>query len=416
MGSRDRRDERPRRTKAALAVGLLMLISACASAPPFQPQSVPDEAALRERAVSKVDGDVRVSATFPTPEEARSIFGVDLGERDILPLWVEIENRGKDRFYFLPTGLDPEYFAPLEAAFLYKGAVADHAALGRHLQALCFDSRRPIASGTTESGFIFINAVEPSLVAQIDLFGWRWSRRISLSVPVPDAEGAHRRAAGLRELYAPADLIGIGDDARLRAALEELPCCTTDAVGTGHGLPLNLVVIGNLEDAGPAFVRRGYRFSPVDPLYALGRAQDLSVRKKTRWVVAQPHTLRFWLTPLRYQGKAVWLGQASSGLGGRFAGPAGDVDTIEPAVDDARNDIVQDLLYSQSVARLGFVNGVGRVAATTPRAAPEGSRYHTDGLRAVMVFRDETVSLSQIDLFEWEVFSPAIAGKRSTAE
>jgi hypothetical protein len=413
MGSRD---ERPRRAKAGLAVGLLMLISACASAPPFQPQSEPDPAALRARAVSRIDGDIRVSATIPTRKESHAIFGVDLGDRDILPIWLEIENRGKDRFFFLPTGLDPEYFAPLEAAFLYKGAVADHAALGRHLQALCFDSRTPIAPGATGSGFVFINAVEPNVVAQIDLFGWRWSRRISLSVPVPDAEEAHRRAAAVRKLYVAADLVEIGDDARLRAALEKLPCCTTDAAGAGPGLPLNLVVIGNLEEAGPAFVRRGYRFSPADPLYAFGRAHDISARKQTRWIAAQPHTLRFWLTPLRYRGKAVWLGQASSRLGGRFAEPAEEAPAIEPAVDDARNNIVQDLLYSQSVAKLGFVNGVGRVTAAALRTTPDGSRYHTDGLRAVMVFRDETISLSQIELFDWEALSPATAGKRFAAE
>jgi hypothetical protein len=415
MGNRNRLDERPRRAKAVLAVALLILISACASAPPFRPQSVPYEAALRERAVSKVEGDIRVSATIPTQEEARSIFGIDLGEQDILPLWVEIENRGKERFFFLPTGLDPEYFAPLEVAFLYKGAVADHAALGRHLQALCFDSRTPIAPGATESGFIFINAVEPSVVAQVDLFGWRWSKRISLSVGVPGAESARTRAAQFRTLYPPADVIEIGDDARLREALERLPCCTTESAGAARGLPLNLVVIGDLEEAGPAFVRRGYRYTPADPLYALGRSQDLSTRKQTRWVAAQPHTLRFWLTPLRYRGKPVWVGQASTRLGGRFAGPAAETQTIDPAVDDARNDIVQDLLYSQSVARLGFVDGAGPVAVATPRS-PAGSSYHTDGLRAVIVFRGETTALSEIDLFEWRTLMPINVDKRSAAE
>jgi hypothetical protein len=415
MDNRNRLDVRPRRATAALAVALLMLISSCASAPPFQPQTSPYETALRERAVSKVEGDIRVSASIPNAEEARSIFGIDFRERDILPLWLEIENRGKERFFFLPTGLDPEYFAPLETAFLYKGAVADHAALERHLQALCFDSRTPIAPGATESGFIFINAVEPSLVAQVDLFGWRWSKRISLTVMVPGAESARTRADQLRTLYAPADLIEIGDDARLREALERLPCCTTDNAGAAPGLPLNLVVIGDMEEAGPAFVRRGYRYTPADPLYALGRSQDLSTRKRTRWVAAQPHTLRFWLTPLRYRGKPVWVAQASTGLGGRFAGPAEEAQTIDPAVDDTRNDIVQDLLYSQSVARLGFVDGGGRVVAATPRS-PGGSSYHTDGLRAVIVFGEETTALSEINLFEWRTLMPAIADERSAAE
>lgn len=416
MGSHESRGGRPTRARTALAIGLFMLISACASAPPFQPPTAVYDVVLRERAVSKVDGDIRVSAAIPSREESRSIFGIDLKEREIMPIWVEIDNYGDRHFFFLPTGLDPEYFAPLEAAFLYKGSFADHAALGRHLQALHFDTRSLISPGETRSGFIFINAVEPSLVAQIDLFGWRWSKRISLSVPVPDADGAHRRAADLRELYAPADLIEIGDDARLRAALEELPCCTTDAAGAGKGLPLNLVVIGNLEEAGPAFVRRGYRYSPAMPLYAIGRAHDLSVRKQTRWVAAQPHTLRFWLTPLRYRGKPIWLGQASTRLGGRFAGPAEEAPPVAPDVDESRNDVVQDLLYSQSVAGLGFVDGVGRIAAAAQRTTPDGSRYHTDGLRAVMVFTGEAIPLSGIDLFAWRALSPAVGNRRSAAE
>jgi LssY C-terminus len=401
--------------KAGLAAALLMLISACASAPPFQPPSADYQAALRERAVTKVEDNIRVSAAIPTEEESRSIFGIDLKDHDIMPIWLEIENRGNQRFILLPTGLDPEYFAPLEVAFLYNDDFADRTPLGAHLQALNFDSRSPIAPGATASGFVLVNAVETSMIAQIDLFGWRWSKRIPLFVPVPGYENAQRRIAELGELYAWDKLVEVGDEARLRAALEELPCCTTDKTGAGRGLPLNLVVIGGLEEAGPAFVRRGFRYSPVSPLHALGRPQDLSVRKQARWVAAQPHTLRFWMTPLRYDGRPIWIGQASTTLGGRFAGAADETASIDPDVDDSRNDVVQDLLYSQSVARLGFVKGMERVGAASPRTMPNGSTYHTDGLRAVMVFKAETVSLSEVDLFEWRVFSPAVADRPTHA-
>ena len=45
---------------------------------------------------------------------------------------------------------------------------------------------------------------------------------------------------------------------------------------------------------------------------------------------------------------------------------------------------------------------MGRVAASEPRETPEGSSYHTDGLRAVMVFANEAVSLAEVDFFDWE--------------
>ena len=54
------------------------------------------------------------------------------------------------------------------------------------------------------------------------------------------------------------------------------------------------------------------------------------------------------------------------------------------------------------MAKIGFVKGVGRVAAAEPRETVDGSTYHTDGLRAVMVFGGKLVSLAEVDFFDWE--------------
>ena len=101
------------------ALALLLLTAACAS--PFERPAPVDLGPLRARAVTRTDDGIRVSAAVPSVGRIRSIFGVDLDQRDIQPLWLEIENGSERPFYFLPTGLDPEYFAPLEVAFLYKG-------------------------------------------------------------------------------------------------------------------------------------------------------------------------------------------------------------------------------------------------------------------------------------------------------
>jgi LssY C-terminus len=196
--------------------------------------------------------------------------------------------------------------------------------------------------------------------------------------------------------------VEIGDEATLRTALEELPCCATVESGAGQGPPLNLVVSGNIEGWAPAFARRNYRYAPARPRYAFGRAQDLSGHKISRWVAPQPHHLRAWLTPLRYQGGPIWAMQVSTGLGGRFAASGEATQRIEPDVDEARNDVVQDLVYSQAVARIGFVKGAGRVSAAEPRWTPDGSPYCTDGLRAVLMFGGEAVSLAEVDFFDWE--------------
>ena len=390
-----------RAAMAAVGLALLLLTGACAS--PFERPAPLDDGPLRARAVTKTDDGIRVSAAVPSGDESRSIFGVDLDQRGIQPLWLEIENGSERSVYFLPTGLDPEYFAPLEVAFLYGGPFHDEgkAALAAHLEALSFDSRSPILPGETVSGFVYANRADPSMMVQVDLIGREWSDSIGLVVPVPGTEAAQQRMAALRGLYTESDVVEIDDEPALRSALEELPCCAADQTGA-RSLPLNLVLIGKLDEWGPAFVGRNYRYAPASPWHAFGRMQDLSGHRISRWVAPQPHTLRFWLTPLRYQGKPIWVGQVSTGLGGRFAASGEETQRIEPDVDDARNDIVQDLLYSQALAKVGFVKGAGSVSAAGPRPTSDAASYHTDGLRAVMLFDRRPVALSQIQFFDWE--------------
>lgn len=384
---------------AAFALALLLLTAACAS--PFERPAPVDLEPLRARAVTEVEDGIRVSAAVPGADESRSIFGIDLEQRGVQPLWLEIENGSERRFYLLRTGLDPEYFAPLEVAFLYEGAFDDQgdAALGEHLEALSFDSRSPIVPGETVSGFVYVYRAEPSMMVDVDLVGREWSARIGLVVPVPGTEEAQKRVDALRGLYTEADLVEFQEGATLRAALEQLPCCAVDETGTAS-LPLNLVMIGTLEEWGPAFVRRNYRYRSVDAWFALGREHDVSGRKISRWVDPQPHTLRVWLTPLRYRGKPVWLGQVSTVQGGRFA--AEGTQRLEPEVDEARNDVVQDLVYSQALAEVGFVKGAGRVNAAEAGHPSNGAQYRTDGLRAVLMFAEDPVSLAEIEFREWE--------------
>jgi hypothetical protein len=107
---------------------------------------------------------------------------------------------------------------------------------------------------------------------------------------------------------------------------------------------------------------------------------------------------------IRFRGMPVWIGQVSTPLGGRFARATEDgADSlIDPNVDEARNDLIQDVIYSQSLVKVGFVKGVGRVMASNPRTTPSGASYHTDGLRAVLVFEPGHVALSEIKFLGWE--------------
>ena len=79
--------------------------------------------------------------------------------------------------------------------------------------------------------------------------------------------------------------------------------------------------------------------------------------------------------------------------------------TIERFVDEARNDLIQDIIFSQSLTKMGFVKGVGLVTTSKPREIPSGGTYHTDGLRAVLMLQHRPVSISEIEFINWEQLS-----------
>jgi hypothetical protein len=105
-----------------------------------------------------------------------------------------------------------------------------------------------------------------------------------------------------------------------------------------------------------------------------------------------------WLAPLRYRGQPVFLAQVGRPVGGRFAVAEGNDLRLHPDVDEARNLLVQDLLYSGGLAKLGFVAATGTMQ---PRSGLARNRYFTDGLRAVMFFATRPVALSDVQLLDW---------------
>jgi hypothetical protein len=190
--------------------------------------------------------------------------------------------------------------------------------------------------------------------------------------------------------------------AALRQAMEQLPCCVSDEDGKPTGEPLNVVIIGEIDDWIPGFVRRGYQYQPLNPRYVFGRPQDISGQKKSRgYISSQEHFIRIWKTPILYDDKPVWIAQTSTRLGGRFAEKmSAEVTTpLDPYVDHTRDDLTQDLAYSQALIKIGYVKGSGRLKPTQS----EGSvHYTTDGLRVVLVFAQRPTSLADIDFFDWE--------------
>jgi hypothetical protein len=132
-----------------------------------------------------------------------------------------------------------------------------------------------------------------------------------------------------------------------------------------------------------------YRYSPVSALYLFGRSQDIALQRARRSINERLH-LRLWLTPLRYQGKSVWVGQVSRDLGVRFTHRTWNLTThrVDPDVDEARDYGIEDLLEAQRVDATGYVDGVGACDSKAPRHNLTGDPYFTDGKRAVIVLSE----------------------------
>ncbi|MGK4301946.1 LssY C-terminal domain-containing protein, partial [Klebsiella pneumoniae] len=69
--------------------------------------------------------------------------------------------------------------------------------------------------------------------------------------------------------------------------------------------------------------------------------------------------LRLWMTPLRYQGQPVWIGQVSRDIGVRFTWRTWNLTThrIDPDVDEAREYVVEDLMQVGRLEMAGYVPG-----------------------------------------------------------
>lgn len=387
-----------------LAAGLMMFMSACTTW--MKPAGI-NEALIHERATTREENSIKVSAAIVSDEEAKQIFGLDLATKKIQAIWLEIENNSDHRLILLPTAIDDDYFAPLEVAFAFHNLYADksYMALDEHLLEMTFPVRRRIEPMSRVSGYIFTNWSKGTIPIDLDLMGDHFSQNFSLLVPGPGSEQNPITVERLNSIYSDSEQHDVENDTILRNDLEQLPSCVSTEPGELLAEPLNIVIIGTYDDWATALRRRGYHHQKLNPRHVFGRIQDLAGEKLSLgYEKAQDQTLRIWRTPIRYNGKPVWVGQTSTRLGGRFADKVAPEITLplNPNVDEARDDLIQDLAYSQALIKIGYVKGAGCQQPKGIGSPTQDIHYETDGLRAVMLFGDRPVSLASIKFFDWE--------------
>ena len=416
------------RLSLPLLAGALLFLAACSSTP-TQVYSVP-EGDWKSRITSQEKDGITVSAAVPSAKESQEIFGKPLYKQGIQPVWLEISNNREQRINFLPVGLDPQYFTPLEVANTDLKDKADPASLVDEFYLNQGLGAMEVKPGQTRRGFIFskldegTKAFNVDIVVSADEADRHNFKTFTFFIPVPGLNIDHYNV-DWENLYTEDEWVDLDKD-QLIEIVEKVTCCVTDKKGEGSGDPLNLVVIGSPADIYTAFIRAGwdetetvtktstlktigsflsggeYRYSPVSGLYVFGRPQDVAFQKARENIHERNH-LRLWMSRAKFNGAPVFMGQISRDIGVRFTSKTITTHKIDPNVDETREGLLENLAYSQSLEKFAYVGGVGEVSMDQPKGNLTGDPWFTDGYRIVLWVTSEPVSIDDVDFLDWRM-------------
>src|SRR6516225_7273531 len=265
----------------------------------FNPNSSHD-ADFIARAQRKSASGITVSASALGAPESRRSFGENLAKYDIQPLWLSIQNDTDDHVTLIQIATDPNYYSPYEVSYRFRGVFSFAANRARDK----FFLERQIASivppHSRVTGFMYGVLDAGIKYARILIAGNNRLETFDFALPVP---GPAFVGTGVSadSIY-PNKTIDNLDLISLRERLAQGLCCTTNADAIRDGDPLNLVVVASKRDAIIPFIARGWHLaqkldvesaidtarafisrsafltSPVSPLYAFDRHEDLALQ------------------------------------------------------------------------------------------------------------------------------------------
>ena len=399
---------------------LFMVVCCLSSAAQMRAEEAPAQPSFMDRAQTQSEDGISVTVAVPSAVETKEYFGLSLYQKNVQPVWVDATNNRDIPVQFLPVGLDSWYFTPIESAALGAEKKADAVTAKRFERE---SMKVLIEPGERRSGFVFTRLDQGTKSFNVDFFSLDKDHLgFTFFVPVPGLRFDHQDV-DWSNLHSDEEIQNLDRDGLIEA-LQQMPCCTTDKGAKGSGDPLNLVVIGTPDDVYYSFMRAGWdetevisrgslwrmgkafvarsenRYSPVSGLYVFGRPQDVALQKARDNIDERNH-LRLWMSSLRYEGLPVWIGQISRDIGVRLTRKTITTHKIDPDVDETREYLVENLAYSQALAKLGYVAGVGATSRGEPRGNLTGDPYFTDGLRVVLWVASDPTSTSDIQDLSW---------------
>jgi len=406
-----------------LLLALNLVTTGCSSFQPRPLETVP----FKERAQTQTRNGLTVTVAVPSVEEARALFGGKLDKQRVQPVWIQIDNHSDEMAWFPPIGVDRNYFPPMEVA--WKSHSTGSSEANREIDLFFGESAIPsfVMPGESISGFVFTNLDLGRKLVPVELFQNSAPTEFEFVVEIPDFHADHT-AVDFESLYDAAEWQDFQEKAELKNWVEALPCATANKDGSKSGDPVNFVLIeprgaaliafmragwdetellntgSALKLAGTAFKGGSYRNAPMSALYLFGRPQDVGMQK-ARWNVHQRNHLRLWLAPVTYRGDTVWVGQISRDIGTRLTTQSPTLTThkIDPDVDDARDSLIFEMFYANSLLAFAAAKGCPAVPPESPRGNLTGDPWYTDGLRAVIFISREPVPYEDVDYIRWDL-------------
>jgi hypothetical protein len=377
-----------------------------------------------DHAQTKTIEGLTVTARLLTDGEARDRYGVDLGRKGLQAIWMRITNRTSQEQWMLTAHLDPDYFTADEAAHIFRHSLAGlgFADLQQKFRDLTMRSR--LEPGKTYEGHVLVPRKEGGRYVEITTNGSGHVRRFGFPMRTPDGHFDFERMDPMRiyESSRPENL----SREQLRRRLERLPATVTNAKGTAQGDPLNIVIVGEASEMmaalsecdwafthridgssvrrmiGAALRAKPYLTAPVSSQFVFNRKQDVAFQR-SRSTLSQRNHMRLWLAPYTLEGRPVWVGQISRDIGIKLTrkSPTLTTHVIDPLVDEARQFLLESLLYRFRISHFGFVRASDPAPLSQSRKNLCGDPYITDGMRLVVLLSSEPVSAEKVRNLGW---------------
>jgi hypothetical protein len=392
-------------SNSAAACFLLAFLAGCATQSFVNPEV--DSASFLARRITQTDGPVTVTVAVPDAAETQSLFGLPLYEQNVQPVWLKIENQGTEPVRLAIWSIDPDYFSPLEVAWMNRGGYNKD---GKAAMEQWFHENgisRRVGPDKTQSGFVFTNLKPGTKGFNVDVFSSDTAFSFTFFVPLPGFTPDYMQV-DVQDLYADSEMTNLSSVDDIRQAVGSLPSYTTDSSSSKQGGPFNVVLVGTGMAVRRAMLRAGWLETEADSAetsaarrqHYRGRPPD-GIFRKARADGSERRELRLWLTPMTAGDDKLWVGQVA----GDLSDTTNDLTDylLDPDIDNTRGYLFQNFWYSQSLTQVAFAKGAEATTADNQHESFSGASYFTDGMRAVLWISEDPVGLDDAILLPWEI-------------